>query len=341
MKLLLILLNVVMLTFPLLASEPAPESPDEPLYAELQRLFKTKPLSIGALLQVVGDFQTDRTAPGFNGFNIANFRLNLRGELDGGFSYFLQTSFTQSPAILDAKMGWQVTPGLTLDGGLFKTPFSKEFLTGAASIDFVNRAQVVSALRAGRQIGVQLRGADNSKTFTYAAGVFNGNGARANGNDDNGFMYVGRLAVFPSLEGNTHLEVGANAAYSKDRSVQVLGSGFSGKRTLLGGDFRFTSGKLLLASEVIWTELTPTGGTAANPFGYHATAGYYVADNVQLLARWDSFRPDAILGDSDLLIAGFNLWPTGATELQANIIFPTRNTNVNKPQLLINGQVSF
>ena len=59
-------------------------SADEPLWSQLKGQFKTKPLSVGLLFQGVADFQPERSLPGENGFQVANFRLSVRGELDSG-----------------------------------------------------------------------------------------------------------------------------------------------------------------------------------------------------------------------------------------------------------------
>ncbi len=56
--------------------------------------------------------------------------------------------------------------------------------------------------------------------------------------------------------------------------------------------------------------------------------------------RWDSLSPDGIAPESDYAVLGYNLWPTQATEVQANYIIPTRG-GVDNHQLLINLQVAF
>ncbi len=317
---------------------------DEPLYQEMKKSLKREYFSVGALLQVVGDYQHTRTMGGNNGFSVANFRMNIGGTIDGGFSYFLQTSFTRSPAILDARMGLKFSHAFAIDAGLFKAPFSKEFLTGAASIDFVNRSQAVAALRPGRQIGVQFRGSDKSGVFRYAAGVFNGNGFSGS-NDNNKFMYVGRLTFLPQIGSESRpddkLEIGVNGAFSEDNTVSLGGVPFAGKRTLGGVDARLTVDKFLLSGEAIFGKLDFAAGPQVKPYGYHATIGYMVTGNVQLLARWDSFRPDGIAPNSDMAVLGFNLWPTALTELQVNYIIPRQTSAFKHHQVLVNTQVAF
>ena len=340
-KILLPISLLVVLVF----SPSAAQDKEEPLFDQLVNTFQTKYFKIGALLQNVADFQIERTFLGNNGFNIANFRLNFSGELDQGFGYFLQTSFTQSPAILDARMYYRFSSRVTLDIGQFKAPFSKEFLTSAAGIDFVNRSQAVSVLRPGWQIGLQVRGSTDDNLLRYAAGIFNGNGFSLNNNDDANFMYVARIAVFPALGPSTSsagaLEIGANAAYSKDTGVSLPWMIFEGKRLLLGGDVRLTQGDLLVSGEVVYERFVPVVGSIAKPFGYHATVGYMVTPKSQVLLRWDSFRPDGLVANSDLVIAGLNVWPTKATEVQVNYVISTEFSSLQHHQLLVNAQLGF
>ena len=46
------------------------------------------------------------------------------------------------------------------------------------------------------------------------------------------------------------------------------------------------------------------------------------------------------IAESDLLIAGLNVWPTRVTELQVNYVYRTQESLENS-QLLVNAQVSF
>lgn len=84
-------------------------------------------------------------------------------------------------------MYYRITPDFSIKAGLFKSPFSYEFLTGSASIDFVNRSTVVNQLAPNRQIGFQLGGNFSGGKLRYKAGVFNGNGLGINQNNDDQF----------------------------------------------------------------------------------------------------------------------------------------------------------
>lgn len=329
----------------LLAAPLAAQTP-EPRFEDLVRTFQKDYLSFGILLQVVGDVQAGRNQPGENGFVVANARLRVSGVLDSGFDYLIRFNVAETPGLLDAAAGYRLTPGLSLRGGLFKAPFSREFLTGAGAIDFVNRSQVVTALAPNRQVGAQLGG--RTGIFEYAGGAFNGNQRQAAGNDNGDLMYVGRLSVFPAVatkdRPNDRLEIGVNAARSEDAAAAV-GVGFlpsfAGTRSLMGADARLQRGPWLLAGEAITSRLAFAGGPTRTPEGFHATVGYTTSPRTQLLARWDDFRADGLAADQQLLIFGLNFWPTRATELQVNAVTPANRGGLAREQLLVNLQVAF
>ncbi|NIR45361.1 MAG: hypothetical protein GWN99_13160 [Gemmatimonadetes bacterium] len=346
-KLVLTAVLALCVTLSLATRAAAQQEPEEPLFDELTRLFQTRALSIGALLQTVGTFQADRTLPGGNGFSIGTMRLAVYGELDMGFGYFFQTDFTRTRPLLDASMHYTVAPLLRLDAGLFKVPFSREFLTPAGSIDFVNRARVVASLAPNRQIGVQAGGSLGNGPLAYAVGLFNGNRfSEANTNDNDNFLYAVRLtydaAPARTAESRDRLAVGFNLAFSRDDDVVLIGfpGGFEGDRLLVGVDGRWTRDRLLVAAELIAGNLDPVADGSADPFGWQATLGYMISEKSQLLFRWDKFEPDVGVDADDLFIFGYNLWPTSATEIQLNYAIPTTG-GFEEHQLLVNLQVGF
>ncbi len=322
-------------------------STSEPLYKQFIENFQKPYFSVGFLQQTVADFQIERHLAGQNGFSIANFRLKIFGEFDGGFGYYLQTNFVKQPAMLDARIYYRFSPALRINAGLYKAPFSGEYLISAASIDFVNRSRAVTALVPGRQIGIMVDGQLEKKTFTYQLGIFNGNGSRANGNENNNFMYVGRLLFEKSIplnsEENLQVKIGVNAAVSRDSLLNfgaLYLSQFTGTRRLLGADVRLTAAGLLLAGEYLWSRFDPENGTCRSPRGYYLTLGKMITPKSQLLFRWDSINGDGLFSADDWFILGFNWWPTGVSEIQLNYIINTRNFHFKKNQILINFQIA-
>lgn len=298
---------------------------------------------VGALMQFVADQQADRS-DGRSGFSIATLRLMLVGRIDDRFSYFLQGDVARSPALLDAIVAATVTPGLSVQAGLFKVPVSAEFLVNAASIDFVNRARTVEGFAPGRELGMQANLRSTSRRWQLATGVFNGNPAAAGVNDDDRLMTAVRLsyrAVVDTLSGPArNLKFGINAAASRDARATVGGVPFGGRRRLLGGDVRWRRDRLLLAGELLTVVLEDSlTGQRRSPAGHQLTAGWYLRPASQLLLRWDHVRSFLPQQRPDAMILGWNLWPTTHSELQVNWVLRERQDPLRRGQLLVNMQL--
>lgn len=314
---------------------------------DFQEHYKNDYFSVGALLQTIGDYQYNRLAgTGNNGYSIGNARLQIFGEVNQSFGYQLQANFIKNPAVLDANMYYHLMPQMTVKAGLFKSPFSGEFLRSAAALDFVNRSTVVNQLAPNRQIGVQLGGDLSEGKLRYRAGVFNGNGFDINRNNDGYFLYAARMETHISTdeEAENKIIFALNSSYEqKDQEADSgnLRSTFEGEQVLFGSDIRLTHNNLMLSSEFIYSWLESEFGILSNPFGYHATAGYFVMPQTQLLVRWDSFENDNIrsVSESETVMAGFNYHPSSFSKVQLNYIFPT-SRDIEFSQILLNLQIS-
>lgn len=326
------------------ALSAAAQDTTETLVDEFRDHFKKRAFNLGILIQTVGDFQIERNLQGHNGFSVANARLRIDGELDRSFAYALQAKFDAAPSVLAARISYAAATSVTIDAGLMKTPFSSEFLTYAADIDFVNRSQAVTLLAPGRQVGIQVRGRLANDRFGYAVGAFNGNGIVPTGNDNDNLMYAGRFSVLPIAEESRRLEIGIHAALSHDDNANLVGgavTGFAGNRDLYGADARLTLSEWQISGEVVGSRIDPSGpAPAAKPYGYQLTGGYRLSPQTQGLVRWDSFHGDGLTNDADFLIAGLNVWPTSVTKLQVNYAIPTKRGGLRHNQLLINVQIS-
>ena len=330
---------------------------DAPNMQAIQKNLKKEYFSLGGLFQYVYDWQSESTRG--NGFSIANTRLKVSGALDKGFGYLLQMNLMNSPALLDAKMYYAVSSHLVFDMGVFKAPFSREYLTSAGDIDFVNRSRAASLLPPKRQIGLQAHGDISlGAPISYAVGMFNGNGYGGNFNDNNSLMSVIRINAVPIRSDAANLQIGLNAATSRDDGLSLsqelnpLRSSslhFAGDRTLYGADMRLTSGRLLLAAEFIAARLDGSFGEdfggivndERRPNGYYFTIGYNAADNIQLLARLDRLSSDKDAEQPDWLIFGVNLLPTAGVGLQANYVLVLESGDVLNHQFLFNAQIAF
>jgi phosphate-selective porin len=313
-------------------------------FEQFKDQFKNEYFSVGGLLQTIGNYQFERIN-GENGFSVGNARLQVYGEFDNKFGYQLQTNFVSSTVLLDANMYYNLTPNFSVKAGLFKSPFSYEYLTGAAATDFVNRSSVVNQLAPKRQLGLQLQGKLADGMFKYTAGMFNGNGFGPNQNDDDRFLYTARLETNSGLGGGLgdSFVMGLNASYEQSESA-TSGAGLlsqvEGEQLLLGADTRISYNNMMLAGEFIYSMIETDVGPEYNPFGYYVTGGYFVTPKMQLLARWDYFDGDFIGASSESVIGGINIFPSDFSEVQLNYIYPVED-GADFSRILLNLQINF
>lgn len=340
-------LLLLVLVFGLTSSAAFAQSNDDENFDDLRQQLKHEYFSVGSLLQTVANFPFSPSPGNHSGFSVANARVQVYGELDGKFGYQLQANAIKSPAVLDANVYYNFTPALTLKAGLFKSPFSGEYLTGAASIDFVNRSAAVNQLAPKRQIGLQLGGTFSDGLFRYKVGMFNGNGFDINENRDNNFLYVGRLEshINTGESSDNQLVMGVNVSYEQKDYYQggsVRGR-FQGEQFLSGVDGRLTIDDFMLNGEFLYSNMTDDFGNDINPYGYYLTAGYFVHPQTQLLLRWDKFDTDYSNyseNNTESIVAGLNYFPTTYSEIQLNYELPV-DRDIEFSRVLLNLQINF
>jgi len=315
------------------------QSRPEPIADQLLAAVRQEGLSLGLLVQAVLDPAVDPDDASAPGVSVAAMRILLGGRLDAGFEYFLQANLAGAPSMLDARVGWSRSPSFAVHAGRFKTPFSKELLTFAGSIDFVNRSRVVDALAPGRQAGVQLSGVAK-QGVRWTLGGFSG---PLNAPVNESLLGVARFEVVsrrPTDDGISW-SIAGSGAIGRDAAVagQALGSTFEGDGSVLGLDARLSFRRLLVAGELIAAEWTPVGTAEADAGGLYITAGWMTGARSQILARWDRYRAPGEAKD-DALLLGFNLWPTSVSEVQVNWQAPISGSP-SPHKLLVNFQVGF
>src|SRR6266542_2129550 len=142
-------------------------------------------------------------------FRLRRERINLTGDFAEQFDFKLEGDFEQSDGLnssrtafegTDIFVNWHQFPWAQVKMGQWKAPFGLEQLTPDTSLYIIERSLPTGAITPERQIGVQLWGKplatvwpEQKDLLTYYAGIFNGNGRNITNNDNNNFMYVGRL----------------------------------------------------------------------------------------------------------------------------------------------------
>jgi phosphate-selective porin OprO/OprP len=109
----------------------------------------------------------------------------------------LSTTVRRGPELEDAEIWWAKNPMATIWVGQGKVPFGRQEYTSSGRLQFVDR-WIGNALYApGRDQGIRLEGMNQAKTFEYAIGAYNGIARNININDNDDYLYSGRVAWMP------------------------------------------------------------------------------------------------------------------------------------------------
>ncbi|OLC27155.1 MAG: hypothetical protein AUH91_03180 [Verrucomicrobia bacterium 13_1_40CM_4_54_4] len=221
-----------------------------PIYVQ-QRGSEIK-LVLGGFIQV--NFE-DSDAFAFQGnfglseikdlFRLRRARVNLTGDFAEQFDFKVEGDFGQGDGLnsnrtafsgTDIWLNWHQFPAAQIKVGQWKAPFGLDQLTPDTSLYTIERTLPTGAITPDRQIGAQLWGKpltniwpEQKDLLTYYAGIFNGDGKNTTVNDNNNFMYVGRLesTLFQDVFGKgSFLKLGGDVLNSRDdKGVNISQSG--------------------------------------------------------------------------------------------------------------------
>src|SRR5213082_427396 len=177
-------------------------------------------------------------------FRLRRARINLTGDFAEQFDFKVEGEFENSDGIssnrtafegTDIFINWHQFAEANVKVGQWKAPFGLEQITPDQFLFTIERSLPTGAITPERQLGVQIWGKpfmnlwpDQKDLVTYYAGIFNGNGRNFNSNDNNDFMYVGRLELLPfkgELMGQeASLKLGGDILNSRDDAGTVISS---------------------------------------------------------------------------------------------------------------------
>jgi phosphate-selective porin OprO and OprP len=338
-----------------------PESEKPPLFV-LQRGPELK-LVLGGFIQI--NFE-DSDAFAFNGnfgqsaikdrFRLRRARVNLTGDFAEQFDFKVEGDFGQNDGTnnnrtafsgTDIWLNWHQFPWAQIKMGQWKAPFGLDQLTPDTSLYTIERTLPTGAITPDRQIGAQLWGKpftniwpEQKDLLTYYAGIFNGNGKNTTVNDNNNFMYVGRLesTLFKDVFGKgSFLKLGADVLNSRDDkgtnisqsgNLLVNSDGSLSPFTLPGADERtawsvdawLKLGPFDLIGEYLQEHVNgrtvngvPPGFADFTTDGYYVTAGYFlIPKKLQAVVQWQDLNPGQ-KGDDGLysILGGLNYYIHG------------------------------
>jgi phosphate-selective porin len=272
---------------------------------------------------------------------------------------------------LDLWANWHRYPEFQIKLGQYKAPFGLEQISPDPKLMTAERSQVTSALTPERQIGIQIWGNPLADLFpeqkdllTYYAGIFNGDGRNITVNDNDEYMYVGRIELQPwkgKVSGQaTWVKFGANALHSRDASGTVLSpvgnlrvnsdgslSSFTAptaaEREGYGFDGSLHWGPFDLIAEYLSEsyEGRTVNGVAPtfNDFraeGYYVQGSYYIIpEKLQLATKYEHFNPGQLIDDNlDSITVGLNYYIHGDDiKLMADYIHTWSNFRDARPAL--------
>lgn len=295
-------------------------------------------------------------------FRLRRMRINVIGDFADKFDFKLEGEFAQSDlgltvrdasgktlasnstrtsfGGLDLYANWHQFPEFQIKVGQWKAPFGLEQISPDPKLFTLERSQVTSALTPERQIGVQIWGKpfatalpEQKDLLTYYAGIFNGNGRNITVNDNDEYMYVGRLEVqalkAKIFNEEATVKFGANALTSRDASGTVLSpvgnlrvnsdgslSSFTApsaaEREGYGFDGSFHLGPFDLIGEYLSEryEARPASGVAPafknfRADGYYIQGTYFIVPKkLQLFTKYESFNPGQVANDDIRSITG-------------------------------------
>ena len=332
-----------------------------PIYVQ-QRGPELK-LVLGRFIQI--NFE-DSDAFAFNGnfgqsaikdrFRLRRARVNLTGDFAEQFDFKVEGDFGQNDGTnnnrtafsgTDIWLNWHQFPWAQIKMGQYKAPFGLDQLTPDTSLYTIERTLPTGAITPDRQIGAQLWGKpftniwpEQKDLLTYYAGIFNGNGKNTTVNDNNNFMYVGRLesTLFKDVFGKgSFLKLGADVLDSRDdKGTNISQSGNllvnsdgslspfvlpgADERTAWSVDAWVKLGPFDLIGEYLQEHVNgrtvngvPPGFADFTTDGYYVTAGYFlIPKKLQAVVQWQDLNPGQ-KGDDGLysILGGLNYYIHG------------------------------
>src|SRR5947207_6451761 len=269
-------------------------------------------------------------------FRLRRARINMTGDFAENFDFKIEGDFEQNDGTspsnrvdfsgTDIWLNWHQFPAAQIKVGQYKAPFGLEQLTPDTALLIIERSNTTGAITPDRQIGVELWGKpftniwpEQKDLLTYYGGIFNGNGRNINNNDNNNFMYVGRLELMPfkgkifgqqsflKLGGdvlNSRDDAGTNISQSLNLKVTADGSlspfvlPGADERTAWSADAWLTIGPFDLIGEYLSEEVNgrtvkgvAPGFADFEPSGWYVQGSYFIIPKkLQAAAKFEALN---------------------------------------------------
>jgi phosphate-selective porin len=313
-------------------------------------------------------------------FRLRRARINLTGDFAENFDFKVEGEFENSDGIssnrtdfsgTDIFINWHQFAEANVKVGQWKAPFGLEQLTPDPTLIIIERSLPTGAITPERQVGAQLWGKPFANIWpaqkdllTYYAGIFNGNGRNVSVNDNNNFMYVGRLELMPfkgkifgqdsslKLGGDvlnsrddkgTNISPSLNLLVNSDGSLSPFVLPGADERTAWSVDAWFNLGPFDLIGEYLQEKVNGRTVNGVAPGfadfttnGFYVTGAYYlIPKKLQAAVRWEQLNPGQKGNDGiHSITGGLNYYIHGDDiKLMANYIHTWSDFRQANPQL--------
>jgi len=253
---------------------------------------KVQKIVIGGFIQANGEFgdaPDSRWTTNDDRFLLRRARLNFTATLANDFTAKIEADFGANSISTGAGSRGQLTDGYiqwtkydfaNVRIGQFKTPFGYEQLTPDIRTLTVERTLPNDRLTVSRQIGAGVSGDIVEKKLSYSVGAFNGNGVNTGQNDNDNFMWAGRVSgqAYDGKIANQPVKLtgGVNAFTSQDVGNQ---------RTGYGLDLQAVSGPVTVQAEWLRNE----NDTAAEAEGWSVLSALRLSEHWRGLVRYETY----------------------------------------------------
>ena len=323
-------------------------------------------------------------------FRLRRARIQVTGEFTEQFDFKLEGEFAQSDEAitvrdatgrtlgsnatrtafggLDVWANWHRFPEFQIKVGQYKAPFGLEQISPDPKLLTAERSEVTSALTPERQVGIQIWGKpftnampEQKDLLTYWVGMFNGDGRNITVNDNDQYMYAGRLELQPwkgKLAGQeAWVRFGGNALTSHDSPGTVLSPAGTlrvnsdgslatftapsvAERDGYGFDASFHWGPFDLIGEYLSekyeSKSTIPGFVDFRAEGYYVQGSYFIVPKkLQVVTKYEHFNPGQRISDNlDSITGGVNYYIHGDDiKLVADYIHTWSNFRDARPAL--------
>lgn len=277
---------------------------------------KEKSLSLGGFIQgqaEFGDSPDTRFVAG-DRFFLRRARIGVKGSFAEHFDFTLQADLGSNSVgnvtgnraqATDAFIVWNKHEVANVTFGQFKTPYGYDQLLSDTKVITIERPLPSDSLTLSRQLGAMVSGSVLGKKLSYAAGLFNGSGVNTSTNDNDNFMYVGRVNGTVFTGKDLKLTAGAGAFASRDTGT------FTGRRTGGAFDAQLAYARGEINAEFFRTHFDRVTGTDTSAEGWSILGTFFVVPKtVQLITRYETYDPNRDLANDDA-----DLWTFGVNYL--------------------------